>query len=367
MWRYRNPVEIRFGVDVFEQLGAVLAGRPYALVTYDDSNGGRVFADLADRVAALCGAPAALIRNIGPNPDYTSLTEASRLHAEAARPIEAIVALGGGSVIDAAKVLAAADGDFDRVRRFLETGKGGDRLAATPIVAVPTTAGTGSEVTSWATVWDSGRRLKYSLARERLYPEVALVDPALTLGLPRAVTVSTGLDALSHALESLWNVNANPVSTAFAEQAARDVMDVLPVLVDDLANVDLRTRLSRASLFAGLAFSNTRTALAHSLSYHLTLHHGMPHGIVCSFSLPMVMRAVTGCDPACDAALKRIFGDDLAAGAARLETLLQTLGVSPHATDHGIAAADWTRLVDDALAGERGRNFIGRRDALVSP
>ena len=156
------------------------------------------------------------------------------------------MALGGGSVMDAAKVLAAADGDFDKVRRHLETGAGGEALGRIPIIAIPTTAGTGSEVTSWATVWDTTAKKKYSLSRPNLYPEVALVDPALTLGLPRSVTVSTGLDALSHALESIWNVNANPVSSALAEVAAREVLEALPLLADDLGSEVLRTRLARA-------------------------------------------------------------------------------------------------------------------------
>lgn len=366
MWRYRNPVDVKFGAGVFDTLGTMLAGRAYCLVTYDDANGGGVFAELARRVTAMAGTPAVTVRNIGPNPDFIGLTESCRTYASATRPVEAIVALGGGSVMDAAKVLAAASGDFDRVRRHLETGKGGEQLGRTPIIAVPTTAGTGSEVTSWATVWDTGAMKKYSLARETLYPEAALVDPLLTIGLPRAVTISTGLDALSHALESIWNVNANPVSGALAEVAAREVLEALPLLADDLDSEALRTRLARASLFAGLAFSNTRTALAHALSYHLTLHHGVPHGIACSFSLPMVMRAVAGCDPVCDAALKRIFGSDLMVGAARLETFLKKLGISPDATDHGIAARDWAALVDSALAGERGKNFIGRRESLVA-
>ena len=90
------------------------------------------------------------------------------------------MALGGGSVMDAAKVLAAANGGFARVKHFLETGQDGDALGCTPIVAIPTTAGTGSEVTCWATVWDTERMKKYSLSRETLYPEVALVDPLLT-------------------------------------------------------------------------------------------------------------------------------------------------------------------------------------------
>lgn len=366
MWRYRNPVDVKFGAGVFETLRKVLKGRAWCLVTYDDANGGGVFAELTRRAIAMAGEPAVMVRNIGPNPDFVGLTESCRTYATASRPVEAIVALGGGSVMDAAKVLAAADGDFETVRRHLVNGTDGGELGRTPIVAIPTTAGTGSEVTSWATVWDTGAMKKYSLARETLYPEAALVDPLLTTGLPRAVTVSTGLDALSHALESIWNVNANPVSGSLAEVAAREVIEALPLLARDLRNETLRTRLARASLFAGLAFSNTRTALAHSLSYHLTLHHGVPHGIACSFSLPMVMRAVAGCDAACDASLRRIFGADLAAGAARLEVFLKDLGISPDATDHGIAARDWARLVDDALAGDRGRNFIGRREALLA-
>ena len=183
---------------------------------------------------------------------------------------------------------------------------------------------------------------KYSLSRETLYPEVALVDPLLTTGLPRGVTVSTGLDALSHALESIWNVNANPVSSCVGRDRRARGHGRAAAARLDLRNEALRTRMARASLTAGLAFSNTRTALAHALSYHLTLHFGVPHGIACSFSLPMVMRSVTGCDPACDASLRRIFGNDLTAGAARLEALLTTLGVSPRATDHGIEAADWS-------------------------
>ena len=238
MWRYRNPVDVKFGAGVFETLGTVLAGRAYCLVTYDDANGGGVFADLARRVVAMAGAPAVTVRNIGPNPDFVGLAESCRTYAAATRPVEAIVALGGGSVMDAAKVLAAASGDFETRAPPSRDRQGGDELGRTPIIAVPTTAGTGSEVTSWATVWDTGAMKKYSLARETLYPEAALVDPLLTLGLPRAVTISTGLDALSHALESIWNVNANPVSSALAEVAAREVIDALPLLADDLGNAD---------------------------------------------------------------------------------------------------------------------------------
>ena len=157
---------------------------------------------------------------------------------------------------------------------------------------MPTTAGTGSEVTSWATVWDTQSGKKYSLSRPNLYPKHALVDPTLMIGKPRQLTISTGLDALSHALESLWNVNANPISAHHAVVAAREILAVLPQLVNDLQNLELRSRMAAAALSAGLAFSNTRTAIAHSISYPVTLHHDVVHGIACSFTLPMVLRSV---------------------------------------------------------------------------
>jgi alcohol dehydrogenase len=361
MWRFRNPVEIAFGAGAFEQLGTAVRGRPYALVTYADV---QPFDGLVRRAAALAGEPAVLIRNVPPNPDFQSLTESCRALATAAVRPALVVAIGGGSVLDAAKVLAASGGDFTRVRAHLENGAARG-LAPLPIIAVPTTAGTGSEVTCWATVWDKDARRKHSLTHDALYPERALIDPLLTLGTPRSVTVAAGLDALSHALESLWNVNANPVSAALAVDAARTVLETLPSLADDLASPDLRLRMMRAATLAGLAFSNTKTALAHSLSYHFTLNHGVPHGIACSFSLPMVMKSAVGCDPACDAALRAIFGPDLVAAPARLSDFLVRLGVSTRAEDHGIASGEWQRLIDDALAGERGKNLLGRREALL--
>ncbi len=361
MWNYSNPVNIEFGSGALRSIGALVDGRRYALVTYGEP----VFQALAERIELAAGAARVVIRNIDTNPDFVTLTESCRQY-EAADGIEVIVALGGGSVIDAAKVLAAADGDFAHVRRFLETGDGEETLSAVPIIAIPTTSGTGSEVTRWATVWDTEAERKYSLNLSGLYPETALVDPELMLEAPRGLTISTGLDALSHSLESIWNVNANPVSSALACSAARDVIETLPALADDLNSLELRTRMARAALIAGLAFSNTKTALAHSVSYPITLKHGVPHGIACSFSLPMVMRWVIGNDVDCDVSLMRIFGPDLTAGAARLEDFLEGLGVATSPGDHGIEPAEWKALLRDALAGERGRNFLGDGNAALS-
>lgn len=362
-WNYWNPVGITFGEGALSCLGDRLAGRRFCLLTYSDNP---YFDELVETVCRTAGTPAVIVRDVEPNPSFISLRRNCVDFGRARTAPDVIVALGGGSVIDTAKVLAASGSDFTRVQTFLEGRAGPESLSRLPIIAIPTTAGTGSEVTSWATVWDTDAKKKYSLSRPELYPEHALLDPTLTLRVPRALTMSTALDSLSHALESIWNVNANPVSANHAVSAATEILEALPSLLDQLDDLSLRTRIARASLFAGLAFSNTKTALAHSLSYYLTLHHGTVHGIACSFTLPAVMRSVIGHDPACDATLKRIFGSDLASGADKLEAFLNGLGVSTQATDYGVTGEIWRAAIADALLGERGRNFIGSRDAVCA-
>ena len=361
-WQFHNPVRVTFGEGAFARIGDALNGRRYCLVTYSDGP----FPALSAELAGLAGRPPlATIDRITPNPDFHLLERCcSQLSALSEGP-EVIVALGGGSVIDAAKALASSPRSFEPVRRFLVDKKGADALSALPIIAVPTTAGTGSEVTCWATVWDKQQNKKYSLSRPELYPELALVDPLLTMEMPLGLTVSTGLDALSHALESIWNRNANPVSSTFAVAAAKEVLEVLPLLAKDLGSRQLRSRMARGAMMAGLAFSNTRTALAHSISYPITLHHGVPHGLACSFSLPMILRSVAGLNGDCDAALAQIFGPDLKAAADRLESFLGELGVSARAADYGVPQTEFLSLIDDALEGERGLNFIGSRDAVL--
>ncbi len=362
MWRYTNPVRIEFGVDSFAGLPGLIGKRRYALITYGEP----FFDELSARLEKTAGAPALTIRNVAPNPDYRLLAEQTSRFARLTQQPEVIVALGGGSVIDSAKVFAAAGGDFGRVSTFLETQKGAELLSATPIIAVPTTAGTGSEVTCWGTVWDEATGKKYSLARPDLYPTHAVVDPRLMLAKPRLLTISTGLDALSHALESLWNVNNNPVSANHAVFAARNVLDVLPRLVGDLGNIELRSRMAMAALFAGLAFSNTKTAIAHSLSYPITLRHGVQHGIACSFSLPMVLRSVQGAGGLCEDSLKQIFGPDLARAADELEDVLGMLGISCNPAAYRIEREEWELLIEDSLQGERGKNFLGSREKLIA-
>lgn len=357
MWNYHNPVAVQAGNDSLAQLPALLKGRRALLITFPEA----AALGLEARIAALLGTQLAGIENaVQPNPDVSWLAamyeRVWRQHGE----VDCIIACGGGSVIDCAKAMLTktSSGSFDEVLAHLQGGAALSGEGAKRLIAIPTTAGTGSEVTPWATIWDAAGGSKYSLQQDWTWPQAAIIDAGLMLSLPSAITLASGLDALSHALESIWNVNRNPVSASLAATAAREIMATLPALLQHPGQLALRERMAIAALQAGLAFSNTRTALAHSLSYDITLHHGVAHGIACSFSLPHVMALAFGHAADVDALLLHIF--DAADAQQAIDTLaafLQSLGVSTDPAHYGVADA-WDTLVQRALQGPRGRNFI---------
>jgi phosphonoacetate hydrolase len=357
-WTYHNPVAIHFGAGVVETLPALLAGRKATLVTFPEAEG----FGLLPRLRTLLGASlTGVIDQTQPNPDVDGLDRLYREFWKTQAESEVIIAVGGGSALDTAKALmvGTASGEFDALVGLLSTGKAFKPHHVKKLIAVPTTSGTGSEVTGWATIWNRAAGKKYSLHLPETWPEAAVVDPELVLSLPAGPTLAAGLDALSHALESIWNINANPVSDQHAVAAAREVMISLPKLMKNLRDVGLRERMAFAALTAGLAFSNTRTALAHSISYDMTMHHGLPHGIACSFTLPMVLKRAIGADAGRDAVLARVFDDDLANAPRKLTEFIEQLGVSTRFDSYGVSETEARQMIANALEGVRGKNFVG--------
>jgi phosphonate metabolism-associated iron-containing alcohol dehydrogenase len=356
--RYHNPVAIRFGAGAIGDLPELVAGRRAVMVTFPEARG----LGLVDRVRDLVGASlAGVVEGAEPNPDVAALAPMYETFWRAHPACEVLVAVGGGSTIDTAKALMvdSGSGRFGELVDLLANDKPFAPARTKALIAVPTTAGTGSEVTPWATIWDRAAARKHSLHLPQTWPEAALVDPELMLTLPTAVTVQGALDALSHALEAIWNVNANPISDTFAVPAAREVLASLPRLVANPADRELRTRMALAALRAGMAFSNTKTALAHSISYEMTLRFGLAHGIACSFTLPMVLRRAVGVDPDRDAVLADVFDGDLEGAPRRLADVLHAVGVDTEFGAYGVADDDAARMVAQAMSGVRGRNFIG--------
>ena len=364
-FKYYNPVAITAGADSIEALPAVLARRSVVLVTFPEAES----LGLVARLRAMLGDSLRAVEDrIEPNPDVRFLAAMYERFWREHADCDALLAVGGGSSIDTAKALmvATASGTFNELIELLASGRTFVPHRVKPLIAVPTTAGTGSEVTPWATIWDRAANKKHSLHLPQTWPEAAIVDPNLMLTLPGSVTLQSGLDALSHALESIWNINANPISDIFAVAAAREVLATLPALMKDLSHRDLRRRMSLAALNAGLAFSNTKTALAHSISYEMTLRFGLPHGIACSFTLPLVLRRAVGVDSGRDTVLRQIFGE-LADAPRQLTEFLHALNVQTDFGAYGVTEMDAQKMVLHAMQGVRGRNFIGSPPTTLSP
>lgn len=355
---YHNPVQSVYGPGALLSLPSLLAGRKAVLVTFPEA---RDIGLLARLQAVLRDQLVGVIDHVRPNPDVVELAPMWERFWQEHADTEVLIAVGGGSAIDTAKALMVGNSS-NRFDELLAGLAGEAAFAPTrfkTLIAVPTTAGTGSEVTPWATIWDREQKKKYSLHLPQTWPAFAVIDPELMLSLPAAVTLQSGLDALSHALESIWNVNANPVSDTFAVAAVRDTLEVLPKLMQQPTSLALRGRMALAALKAGMAFSNTKTALAHSISYEMTLRHGLPHGIACSFPLPMVLELAIGQRADRDQVLEQALGAPLADAPRRLSAFIESLGVKTRFADYGVGEEEARKMVLHAQGGARGKNFIG--------
>lgn len=190
---------------------------------------------------------------------------------------ELIISVGGGSAIDTAKgisVLASHKGsirDFEGINKIDNPG--------IPHIAIPTTAGTGSEVTAATIITDSARDVKMLIMSPHIVPRIALVDPALTLQMPQNITASTGLDALTHAIEAYVSVKAHPITDALSLHAIKLISENLPQAWSDGTHIEARTHMMTAALEAGLAFSNSSVALVHGMARPLGAYFHIAHGI----------------------------------------------------------------------------------------
>lgn len=279
-FNYHNPVKIHFGVkwlEAVENLAQRLKDTKFLLITSQGFSKRGLSAQIQNVLAKqLVG----VVDEIVPNPQIKHLQSIKAKLCD----FDAIIALGGGSVIDSAKFLSV-DSVFENDNFKIKS-------QPKKLFAFATTSGTSSELTHWATIWDNEAFVKHSLSDEILYPKEAFYDANLSLSLPRQTTIYTALDALSHSFESIWNNNANPISTHYALMAIEIILRDLVELSQNLHSLKLRSNLMLASIYAGLAFSNTQTALAHALSYPLTMRFGTPHGLACSFSLPLLLECL---------------------------------------------------------------------------
>jgi alcohol dehydrogenase len=236
---------------------------------------------------ALAAAGLATMRfdAVEPDPPFETATEAAKQIKQA--NVEAIIGIGGGSPLDIAKVAALLITNDGDVSSYF-----GIDLVPNPglkMIAVPTTAGTGSEVTPIAILSDHHEKLKKGIVTPHLFPAVAILDPELTVGLPPHVTAATGMDALIHAVESYTSKNAYSLSDLLAEESMRLIGENLRTAFSDGSNIEARANMLEGSLLAGIAFANAGVTAVHAFAYPIGAEFHIPHGVANSIMLASVM------------------------------------------------------------------------------
>ena len=280
---YTQPVKIVFGSGCFEKLDAALdeLGVKKAVLVC-----GRHFAPRAQAMQAGGGRYAAVFHDVEQNPRLSGVEAVVRLARETGA--DAVIGIGGGSVIDTAKFAAAVapnPGDAIDYYRGTQPLRADSRLT---IVAVPTTAGTGSEVTQVSVVSHGAE--KKTINHPAFMPHAAVVDPALTATVPPRTTMLTGLDALAHALEGYWSRNHQPIPDLMAVEAVRLILQNLEHAYRDGGDAAAREAMAYASLLGGLSFALPKTAACHACSYPLSEQYHLPHGEACAFTLGSFVR-----------------------------------------------------------------------------
>lgn len=239
--------------------------------------------DLA--LAQLGGRRYGIFDQVKPEPEISIVEDCTRAYREGGH--DGLIGLGGGSAIDIAKGVAA----FAHHEGPLTELFGVDlvKRKGPALIAIPTTAGTGSEVTNVAIFSDKQAQLKKGIVSDYLLPDVALVSPIMTLTCPRSVTAASGVDALVHAIESYLSVNASPITDAIALGAIKLIAKALPKAYANPSNLQAREDMATASLMAGMAFGNAGVGAVHALAYPLGGRFNIAHGVSNALLLPYVM------------------------------------------------------------------------------
>jgi phosphonate metabolism-associated iron-containing alcohol dehydrogenase len=350
VFQYHNPVQIEFGIGALEGLRERTGNRKILVVTSKshiiDPFFQSILKSVSDKVEFI-------INDVKPNPIFSSIKKYYETIKD--NKIDLVLGYGGGSVLDTAKVLSLHSNSYQKIVSLIK-GEFKSEYVIKPLILIPTTAGSGSELTPWATVWDDINKKKYSLHLPDLWAEWAICDPRTQLSLPVDVTIQSGLDALSHAIESVWNINSNPISTNYARIASDLIFEFLPALIKKPSDIQLRSKIQFAAVNAGLAFSNTRTSMAHAISYYLTLHKGTPHGIACSVPLPLLLDFIEKNEYEMAQILHKTFSVDL---HNKLKGLLQKCNISSNLEDYSLDKSDFRNIREQILSNQRAQNFIG--------
>jgi alcohol dehydrogenase len=361
------PTRILFGVGTVQQVGteATRLGVSHALVVTD---GGLVQTEIPGAVTKAldsAGVRWTLFGEVEPNPSIGTVHAGLALYTK--EGCDGLVAVGGGSPMDAAKAIGLLATNGGDIREYF----GADRIKKPlpPLIAIPTTCGTGSEVTQFTVITDTEKHFKMGIGSPHNIPKVAVVDPTLLAKLPGKLVASTGMDALCHAIESYTSQAAQFLSDAFNLHAIEMIGRHLRPAAGNGNLTDL-SGMAMASLLAGLGFNNTRTTLVHAMSHAVTGHTQVPHGIANAILVRYVMEFNLIGNPEKHADIAAALGEDTDGltpmEAARLAVdavreLADDVGIPRTLREVGVTDAVLESLTDGAMKATLGVGLNPRR------
>lgn len=304
---------------------------------------------IAEKIgSSMKGKKVAYYSGIEPNPSCESVDKA----AAAAREIKAgcVIGLGGGSALDVAKIVACL---VDNEGSIYDYYAGGTKVLSTrksSLICIPTTAGTGSEVTNVGVFTNKKVGIKMPMVNDLFWADVAIIDPELTYTLPASVTASTGMDAFCHAIEAYWNKNSQPICDMVAMGAMKNILEHIKIAYDEPNNKEARGAMLVSSLLAGIAFSQTRTTGIHALSFPLTTEFGASHGTACSVTLPSFIRiSAQGAKEKMEFLAAYLGYSSIAAMADAIETLMVSMNMPVRLSELGVKESDLEHITEVGL------------------
>lgn len=362
MWRYKQTTDIVFGSGESKNLGEYMA-------QFQLDNALLVAAPSAVRsglsqqlVQSAKGRILGVFSQIEPDPTVQNVNACAELLKTLGA--ESVVAVGGGSAMDCAKSAAALVVDECTAEDYLLKTRVPEGML--PMIAIPTTAGSASEVSAGSVISWRERKIKAPVVSPALFPSLAIVDPLLTISCPPSVTAASGLDVLSHALDTLYSTMHQPATDLFALRSCALVFGYLERAYAQGSDVEAREKMSEASVFAGMAFSQARTTASHACSYMLTVNYGLPHGEACAFTLDSFYRINARVYPVLhDYARTLGFrdADDMADGIMKLK---KALGMRTTLQEAGIALTDLEGLAQASINVNMSYNIapISKEDVV---
>jgi len=344
-FNYYMPVKVYFEADASKKIGRYITAKNVLIIS-DPFLYRKGTAESIGK--SLKSQDIIYFFDIEPNPTCESVDAAAKMAR--AKKVDCVIGLGGGSALDVAKAAACLTTNEGSIYDYYSGGEKTLAPRKTKLICIPTTAGTGSEVTNVGVFTNQKTGIKMPMVNNEFWPDIAVVDYKLTFTLPPAVTASTGMDAFCHAIEAYWNRESVDICDVLAMEAMKLIMENIELAYEEQENEAARMNMMKASLLAGIAFSQTRTTGIHAVSFPLTSEFHVNHGTACAVTLPaFIKKSREQASEKMQALAKYLGCGGIDALSGVIEKLMTKINLPIRLHQLGVASSDLEYITKEAL------------------